>query len=117
MWEYLQEEATDHPNSAADEWFKDMLQTYGEVEKFPHIGCGANYVPWARGPSMVCEIQMSQNKGEWEAFLADHTPQALDDQLKKLSYEALSRTFQTLKPETLLRAIPVTMPMTHLVTV
>ena len=66
---------------------------------------------------MVCEIQMSQNNGEWEAFLADHTPTALDDQLKKLSYDALSRTFQTLTPETLLKAIPVTMPMTHLVTV
>ena len=50
MWEYLQEEAMDHPNSAADEWFKDMLATYGEVEKFPHVGCGATYVPWKRGP-------------------------------------------------------------------
>ena len=66
---------------------------------------------------MVCEIQMRQNSGKWEAFLADHTPTALDDQLKKLSYDALSRTFQTLTPETILRAIPVTMPMTHLVTV
>ena len=32
-------------------------------------------------------------------------------------YDALSRTFQTLKPETILKAIPVTMPMTHLVSV
>ena len=74
MWEYLQEEAVDHPGSAADRWFQDMLATYGELEKFPHIGCGAKYVPWAKGPSMVCEIQLRQYSGEWEAFLADHTP-------------------------------------------
>ena len=66
---------------------------------------------------MVCEIQLRQSAGEWEAFLADHTPTALDDQLKKLSYDALSKSFQSLKPETILKAIPVTMPMTHLVTV
>ena len=117
MWEYLQEEAVDHPESAADQWFQDMLQTYGEIGKFPHVGCGANYVPWRRGPSMVCEIQFTQGSGQWEAFLADHTPQALDDQLKKLTYDALSNTFQTLSPEVMLKAIPVTMPMTHLATV
>ena len=64
---------------------------------------------------MVCEIQMG-NGGEWEAFLADHTPQALDDQLKKISYEALSKSFKTicaLSPEAMLKAIPMTMPMTH----
>ena len=117
MWEYLQEEAIDHQGSAADKWFQKMLEDYGEIEKFPHIGCGAKYVPWARGPSMVCEIQLRQFSGEWEAFLADHTPQALDDQLKKLSYDALSKSFQSLKPETILRAIPMTMPMTHLATI
>ena len=66
---------------------------------------------------MVCEIQMRQGSGEWEAFLADHTPSALDDQLKKLSYDALTSTFQSLSPVTLLNAIPITMPMTHIATV
>ena len=117
MWEYLQEEAVDHPGSAADLWFQDMLVTYGEMEKFPHVGCGANFVPRARGPSMVCEIQFRQGAGEWEAFLADQTPQALDDQLKKVSYDALSKTFQQLSPAVMLKAIPMTMPMTHLATV
>ena len=83
MWEYLEEEANDKPKSAAACWFEDMKNMYGEVKNFPHIGCGANYVPWKRGSSMVCEVQMRQGEGEWEAFLADHTPQALDDQLKK----------------------------------
>ena len=66
---------------------------------------------------MVCEIQMRQGSGDWEAFLADHTPTALDDQLKKLSYDALTKTFQSLAPITLMNAIPVTMPMTHLATI
>ena len=66
---------------------------------------------------MVCEIQMRQSAGEWEAFLADHTPTALDDQLKKLSYDALSKSFQSLTPDVILKAIPMTMPMTHLATV
>ena len=119
MWEYLQEESVDHPNSAADVWFQDMMRTYDEMEKFPHIGCGATYVPWKKGPSMVCEIQLRQQGDgkDWEAFLADHTPQALDDQLKKLSYDALSKTFQSLSPDIIMKAIPVTMPMTHLATV
>ena len=68
---------------------------------------------------MVCEIQLRQRGDgkDWEAFLADHTPPALDDQLKKLSYDALSKTFQALSPEIIMKAIPVTMPMTHLATV
>lgn len=117
MWEYLQEEAADHPDTPADKWFKDMLAEYGDVKNFPHIGCGANYVPYKRGPSMVCEILMHDGNGRWEAFLADHTPEALDDQLKKISYEKLSEAFGTISPEFLLRAIPMTMPMTHLVSI
>ena len=68
---------------------------------------------------MVCEIQLRQQGDgqDWEAFLADQTPQALDDQLKKVSYDALSKTFEDLSPETIMKAIPVTMPMTHLATV
>merc|ERR550525_885930 len=49
MWEYLQEEAHDHPDSAANEWFQDMLKHYGSIDKFPHIGCGSNFIPFARG--------------------------------------------------------------------
>ena len=66
---------------------------------------------------MVCEIQMRDQEGEWEAFLADHMPPALDDKLKKISYDSLSKAFASLSPETMLKAIPVTMPMTHLTTV
>ena len=48
MWEYLQEEAVDRPDSAAAEWFRDMSTHFGEIQNFPHIGCGANYVPFKR---------------------------------------------------------------------
>ena len=64
---------------------------------------------------MVCEVQM--RGASWEAFLAAFTPQALDDQLKKVSYMALSEAFGKMSPETMLKAIPMTMPMTNLETV
>ena len=64
---------------------------------------------------MVCEVKMGEGQ-QWEAFLAYLTPQALDDQLKNISYTALSRAFAQLNPHDMLRAIPMTMPMTHLAT-
>ena len=72
---------------------------------------------------MVCEINLlhvGSGPDNWEAFLADHTPPALDDALKGLSYDALSQTFQDVcrtTPEAIFKAIPMTMPMTHLATV
>ena len=112
MWEYLEEEAHDHPDSPAARWFNDMLAAHGSVSEFPHVGCGANYVPWKRGASMVCEIQLRNSS--WEAFLADHTPPALDDQFKKIRYDALTQAFSALTPEFMMSAIPMTMPMTYL---
>ena len=65
---------------------------------------------------MVCEIQLrgGGSGGDWEAYLADHTPPALDDALKKISYDSLSKAFAIVEPETWYKAIPMTMPMTHL---
>ena len=117
MWEYLEEEAVDHPNSEAAEWCKDMLDAYGDITNFPHIGCGANFVPFACGPSLVCEIQFTHKDGAWEAFLADQVPSALDDQIKKVNYQNMTRCFSKISPEVLLQAIPMTMPMTYLATV
>ena len=117
MWEYLLEEATDHPGGAADLWYRELLAEFGSMDKFPHIGCGAQFVPWKRGPSMVCEIQLGTGGGEkWEAFLAEQTPQALDDQLKKLSYDALTATFHAMPAEDIMKMIPITMPMTNIAT-
>merc|ERR1712190_494645 len=47
---------------------------------------------------------------------ADHTPPALDDQFKKIDYDKLTKAFNQLSPEVMLKAIPVTMPMTNLAT-
>ena len=101
----------DKPESPAAKWFQEMLDHFGSVGRFPHIGCGSNYVPWAKGPSMVCEVLIGDS---WEAFLADHTPSILDDKLKHASYMALSRAMGQITPEQMFKAIPVTMPMTHL---
>ena len=115
MWEYLHEESVDWPGSAADKWFKSLQEEYGEeTSSFPHIGCGCNFIPFAKGPSMVCEIRMNQNCGEWEAFLADQTPPALDDQLKYITYKKLTDAFGMVPPAEMIKAIPMTMPMTHI---
>ena len=69
------------------------MDLHSPIEMFPHIGCGTKFVPFKKGPFMVCEIQMIGSACGWEAFLADITPTALDDQLKKISYDALSSAF------------------------
>ena len=109
-WEYLQEEAVDDPEGAAFVLYKEMLERFGRVGRFPHVGCGANYVPWAKGPSVVCEVLIGNT---WEAFLADHTPAILTDLLERVSYLALSRAVERLNPQLMFKAIPMTMPMTR----
>ena len=107
----------DHPGSPAEALFYDMMKTYRDLKEFPHIGCGATFAPWKRGPSMVCEVQMKGSSSGRGACLADFTPTALDDQLKKVSYMVLSSALGKLSPEVMLKAIPMTMPMTHLMTI
>eukprot|EP00975_Prorocentrum_lima_P052323 10963058-Prorocentrum_lima.AAC.1 len=37
-----------------------MKEKHSEkVETWPEVGCGARFVPWARGASMVMEVQMT----------------------------------------------------------
>ena len=46
------------------------LQTSrGDTSKWPCIGCEGQFVAYARGPSMVCE--MKTEKGDWTAFAAE----------------------------------------------
>jgi hypothetical protein len=118
-WEYLHEEAIDNRKSAAASWFRELKEKFGDITKFPQIGCGSNYKPFKNGASMVCEIQLrkSGDPNAWEAFLAEQMPTALDDRIKSLTYTSLSKSFATLTPDTIIRSIPITMPMTNLMTV
>eukprot|EP00975_Prorocentrum_lima_P000574 112454-Prorocentrum_lima.AAC.1 len=50
------------------------------TDKWPKVGCGARFLPWARGASLVAEIKMAD--GRWEACMADSCPEQLDDEIK-----------------------------------
>ena len=56
----------------------------------PPCGCGAKYVPWARGESQVVEVCISGRKPhnpsaeKWILFMADRLPAELDNEIKKV---------------------------------
>ena len=93
-----------------------MRKEFGPNRDYwPKVGCGANFVPWAKGHSMVCEVEL--NPGRWEAFLSARLPQALDAALKEGGKQALIKEcYDALDPMELHRRMPLTLPMTHLVT-
>eukprot|EP00975_Prorocentrum_lima_P055198 11573443-Prorocentrum_lima.AAC.1 len=51
------------------------------IDQWPKVGCGARFVPWAKGASLVAEIKMPD--GTWEALMADRFPEQLHDEIRK----------------------------------
>ena len=71
---------------AEDPQFKDMMKkmsdTYGpDMDRWPQPGCGAKFVPYARGCSKAVEFQLAS--GQWYAFRAARLPGILDDEIKR----------------------------------
>eukprot|EP00975_Prorocentrum_lima_P013557 2879640-Prorocentrum_lima.AAC.1 len=62
-----------------------------DVTKWPDVGCGTRFVPWARGASMVVEMQMVDRT--WVAFMAERFPEVLEEEVKKVQ-EAFYLTVQ-----------------------
>ena len=97
--------------SPLKKWTQRMIMRYGDnVGGWPHIGCGAKFVPWARGESMVAEIRLGS--GKWEAFCADRMPRELDDEIKKVHADFFEAS-KFLDPAELKDVLPVSLPMTH----
>ena len=92
------------------EWVGDMRKEYGEEDNWPKIGCGSNFVPWAKGFSMVTEIKCPD--GTWTAFSSDRLPTQLDDEIKKVQ-EKFYLAGRRLTAEQLKEIIPVSFPMTN----
>ena len=92
-------------------WVDDLHKRYGEVTKWPKIGCESEFVPHAKGYSMVAEVLCAD--GVWAAFSADRMPQQLDDEIKK-AHAAFYMAGRKLNETELLNIIPVTFPMTNL---
>ena len=91
-------------------WVDDMHREYGEVPKWPKIGCGSDFVPWSKGLSMVAEVKCPD--GVWAAFSADRLPPQLDDEIKK-AQAAFYMAGRKLSEAELLDIIPVSFPMTN----
>jgi len=86
----------------------DRLKTaWGEdTSKWPVVGCGKLYKPWADGAGMVVEYKGGEG---WKAFRADLIPEILDDCIKKKQVE-FNRAGQCLTPEDVYDLIPRTYP-------
>jgi len=99
---------------------EQMPQAYAEMEKsygadktiWPQPGCGAKFVPWARGASKVIEFLAD---GQWYSFVASRLPEELDDEIKKVLltwHQACGR----LTADEILNHIPEAFPKTGLST-
>ena len=113
-WNPLLEEAAKNPDcKELQEWIEALQEKWGEdVSKWPAIGCGAIFKPWARGASMV--VEMMTHDGKWISFMADRLPEQLDDAIKG-HHAAFHMATLKMTPEELQEAIPMGFPMTHVV--
>ena len=66
--------------------YEQMVKNYGADKTiWPQPGCWANFIPWARGASKVIEFLAD---GQWYSFLASRLPDELDDEIKKVLFDA-----------------------------
>ena len=77
---------------------------------WPKIGCGSNFVPFAKGLSTVVEMKLPDDT--WTAFAAQRFPPELDDAIKGKHAEFYMAAGR-LTPQELLGEIPVCFPMTY----
>ena len=92
-WGYLLHEAYVHgEGSTAHEWAEELKNQYGEdINKWPHIGCMSGFAAWKRGPTMVMEWCVNEEKDEWVAFLSERIPSQLDDCIKECHMASLEK--------------------------
>ena len=87
-----------------------MRKSYGPIQNWPSLGCGASFYPSMEEGTMVAEVE-SEN-GTWEAFVSDPLPLELIDEIKKdQAGEFLPGPFP--RPDACHRAIPFSPPMSH----
>ena len=114
-WGYLEEEAMMKPSSAAAQWYNELAREYGkDFNDWPRIGCHQGFRAFRNGPSMVVEMKID---GEFQAFMSERLPEALDDAIKKRNYECFTKACDALSPQEIYDALPMCFPMTHTITV
>ncbi|CAE7210813.1 unnamed protein product [Symbiodinium sp. CCMP2592] len=83
---------------------------YPDIPFPAELGCGARFVPWKRGESMVLEFPGPENSTL--AMMADLMPEILDDEVKKNKtawYEGLNN----MSPQQLYDLVPVIVPKVY----
>ena len=87
-----------------------MVSRHGQdPAAWPKVGCGARFIPWAKGESMVVELRTEVG---YEAFVADRIPPILDDEIKK-NHAAFYNAAAKLTAADLLDDLPMSFPVTH----
>ena len=111
-WSALTTAAERQPTEKLTAWVRELTEKYGDdCTKWPSIGCGANFKPWAKGHSMVVEIMLKD--GSWTAFISDRIPEELDDAIKGKHAE-FHNAMNGMSPEELQALIPMDFPMRHI---
>jgi hypothetical protein len=114
-WGYLAEEAHQKPESEAGKWFRELSKEYGDdFNRWPSIGCKQGFRPFANGASCVMELKIGN---EWQAFVSERLPPALDDEIKGRNYLAFQKACSAMTPQDIYEALPMCFPMTHQLTV
>ena len=108
---YLEEESLLKPNSEAAKWFAELKGEYGaDFNMWPRVGCQQGFRAFKNGASMVVELKVN---GEFQAFVSERLPEALDGAIKKRNYDQFQEACGTLTPKELYDALPMCFPMTH----
>ena len=100
------DEAPEHVKS----WASNMVAAYGRDWKtWPQVGCGAKFVPWSRGASIILELKCGDT---WRAMMAVRPPPILLDEIFKVRYEFALR-LNAMTPGQIQKVMPMCFPMTY----
>ena len=112
-WEVLvQAGAWDGAPDHVKMWAANMVEAYGRNWKsWPQIGCGARFIPWARGASIILELKCGDT---WMAMAAVRPPPILLDEIFRVRYEFALR-LDAMTPSQIQQVMPICFPMSYLI--
>ena len=119
VWGYLHLEAQLKPKLREAKAYWGLVAKFdNDYRKLPQVGCGSAFYPLRNGPSTVVEIKIALpgGKEEWKAFMAEHMPDVLDLQFKKIKLKhvkELRGAMNSASAQEVFDLAPMTLPMTH----
>ena len=93
-------------------WASNMVKAYGRDWKmWPQVGCGARFVPWSRGASIILELKCGDS---WRAMMAVRPPPILLDEIFRVRYEFAVR-LNAMSPDQIQKVMPICFPMNYVI--